>query len=150
MQITWLKTCDIIFSVYSMPIKIVTDTGTNSESEKFENFCRHLSIHHVLSSSDNRYNNGQTEVCIKCVKRSIKHYEINDDICMALLQIRSTQIFHRLPSLVTFLLNRLTRGILPWPNRQWVLCDNSKSNPIGKPQSNEGIDTHNYSIAVER
>ena len=35
-----IKTCKIIFLVYGLPSKILSDVGTNFVSYKFEDFCR--------------------------------------------------------------------------------------------------------------
>ena len=39
-----IKTCQI-FLEYGLPSKIVSDAGSNFVSEKFENFCKCLSMH---------------------------------------------------------------------------------------------------------
>ena len=123
-----IQTCKIIFSEYELLSRIVSDTGTNSVSQKFENFCKCLSIHHAMSSSYNHQSNRQGEACIKFVKRMIQTcIETNADIYMALLQNRSTPISPRSPSLAMLLFNRPKRGILPKFNRLLVLCNNNES-----------------------
>ena len=47
-----------------------------------------------------------------CLKDHEKYFETNADIYMALLQIRSTLISLRLPSIAKFLLERLIRDIV--------------------------------------
>ena len=63
---------------------------------------------------------------------------------MVLLQIRSSLISPRLPSLATLMFNRLTTGMLPQFIKQLVLCDNNENNiivlTVRQPQSIE--DTH--------
>ena len=61
-----IQTCKIIFLVYSIPQKIMSDAGGNFISETFEKFCKRLNIEHAASSY--HQSNGQVEACIKCVK----------------------------------------------------------------------------------
>ena len=44
-----IKSCKITFAKYRLPRKIMSDTGTNSISEKLQTFCRKLKIYHVAS-----------------------------------------------------------------------------------------------------
>ena len=46
-----INTCAIIFAECRLPSSLMSDAGTNSISGKFKDFCRHLDIHHALSSS---------------------------------------------------------------------------------------------------
>ena len=48
-----IKTCMIIFAEYRFPNRLMSDSGTNFISEKFQDFCRCLGIHHAVSSSYN-------------------------------------------------------------------------------------------------
>ena len=45
------------FLEYMLPSKMVSDTGTNSVSEKFEKFCKQLSIHNAALLSYNHQGN---------------------------------------------------------------------------------------------
>ena len=57
-----------------------------------------------------------------------KSYETNADMCMPLLQLRSTPIGPRLPSLATLLFNRLARSMLQRFSRPPIICDNDERN----------------------
>ena len=41
-------TFKIIFAEYGLPSILMLDAGTNFISEKFQDFCWHLDIHHVV------------------------------------------------------------------------------------------------------
>ena len=51
-----IKTCKI-FLEYGLTRKMVSDVSTNFISEKFENVCKRLHIHHAVSSSYNHQSN---------------------------------------------------------------------------------------------
>ena len=68
-----IKSCKI-FSENRLASKVVSDADTNFVSEKFQDFCRYLGIHHAVSSSYNYQSNGQEEACIKFIKKNQKFY----------------------------------------------------------------------------
>ena len=121
-----------------LPSKVISDAGTNFVSEKLENLCKRLGIHHAVSSSYNHQSNGQIEACINFVKRTMKKCcEVNADTFVPLLQTRSTLISPGLPRLATLLFNKPTRDILPRFSRPHLLCDNHENELIkGQPQLN--------------
>ena len=122
-----MKTCKTIFSKYRLASKIVSDADTNFISEKSEHFCRWPDICHTLSSSYN-YESKRQKTYLSFVKRTIrKWYKTNANIYMSLLQIRSTPINPRLPSLTILLFNRLSRGILLRFRSPPTGCDNNDS-----------------------
>ena len=74
-----------------------------------------------------------------------KCFEINADVYMASLQIRSTSISHTLPIPAMPLFNRLTRGILYKSSGPLVLYDNNVSGLVLLEtwcQTSQDIDTH--------
>ena len=102
-----IKACKIIFPDYGLPIKRVSDVDTNFAFEKCQDCCGCLIMHHALLSSYKHQSSGQGEAYIIFIKRNMKKcFEANIDICMALLQIRSTPIKPGLPSLATLLSKR--------------------------------------------
>ena len=97
----------IIFADYGIPHKIMSDAGTNFVSDRFQKFCRTISVEQATSSAYHHQSNGQVEACIKCIKQTFKKYaESGRDINMALLQICTTLLGPGLPSPATLLFNR--------------------------------------------
>ena len=90
MQITHANHARFIFSQYGLPSKIISDVGTNFISEKFEDICKRLSIHHAVALSYKHQGNRQVEACIKFVKRSIENVKRLMQIYF--LQIRAISI----------------------------------------------------------
>ena len=77
------------FSEYGLPCKIVL-IKHKLLSEKFQDFCTCLIIHHAVSSSYIHQSNGWVEACLKFIKRMRKKsMKLFNDICKVLLQIRS-------------------------------------------------------------
>ena len=71
----------------------------------------------------------KAEACIKLIKRTMKkYYKTNVDTYMSLLQIRSTPIIPKIPSLATILFNRLVKGLLPRISSPPIMFDNDESN----------------------
>ena len=112
-----LLTCKIIFSEYSLPWKIMSDSGGNFISDKFKTFCRSLIREQAFSSSYHHENNRQVEACIKLIKQTLKCFDTKSDPHISLLLIRSTPLRSGLPSPTTLLFNCLIRGIKPTINR---------------------------------
>ena len=107
------KAVKIMFTEFGLPKNIVSDAGINFISDKFRQFCRQLKIEHAITSSHHK-SNGQVEACVKLMKYTIKMYfDNNDDVNLALLQMRSTPIAAGLPSPATLLFNRPIRALLP-------------------------------------
>ena len=126
-----IKAYKINFPEYSLPSKNSSDVGSSFVSEKFQDSCRCVSIHHAVWSSYNHQGNGQVDQCIKYVKRTReKCFETKADISMALIWIKLIPISPRLQSLATLLFNRPARGILPKFSILPVLCDNNENNHI--------------------
>ena len=104
------KMCMIIIAEYRLLSRAISDLGKNFVSEKSQDFCSCLDIHHVLSLSYNHQSNGQVEAYPKIIKQTMKKcLETNADIYMASLQIRSTLLDPGLLSLATLLFNRPIR-----------------------------------------
>ena len=69
-----IKQIRLFFSECGLSIKTVSEPGTNLISEKFENFCKQLSVQHIVSSSYNHCCNGQEEACTRfCQKKNEKN-----------------------------------------------------------------------------
>ena len=85
--------CRGIFSEFGFPKKIMSDVGGNFISDKFKQFCKRMSIEQAASSSYHCQSNRQVQACIKFIKHTMKKcIETNEDIHVALLQIRSTPL----------------------------------------------------------
>ena len=98
--------------------------------------------HHMTIRS-----NGQAEMCIKVVKKTMKKcYETDAGINMSLIQIRSIPISPGLQSLSMLLLNRPSRGLLLKLNKAPLVCNNNESNHTvltnRQPQSNKEAGVH--------
>jgi len=55
-----------------VPQKIITDNGTQFESEDFKNFCEQFKIQKSFSTVDHSQENGQVEAVNKIIKSTIK------------------------------------------------------------------------------
>ena len=84
-----------------------------------------MNIEQVTSSSYQYQSNSQVEACIKFIKCTMKKcIETNDDIHIALLQIRATPLEPGLPSPAMLLFNYPIHGIMPVINRIPINSDN--------------------------
>ena len=127
---------------------------TQTLYQRWSNPSARLGIHHAVSSPYSHQSNGKVEAYVNSVKRKIKKMSWNYIwyiyvcmcICVSLLQVTSSPISPRLPSLPTFMFNRPTRDRLPRSNRWPILCDDDESSLTGlmirQPQLNDDIDTH--------
>ena len=98
--------CKVIFSEYGLAKKIMSDADGNFISDKFQQFYKNMNIEQATPSSYHHQRNGQVEACIKFIKHTMKKcIETNEDIHIALLQIRATQLEPGLPSPATLLFN---------------------------------------------
>ena len=108
-----IDTCKDIFSEYGIPRRIMSDAGSNFNSQQFISFCRRLDISTSLSSSYHHSSNGQVENCIKLIKRTFKKcISSNKDPRLAMLQIHTMNISDKIPSPAE-LLGRKIKGLLP-------------------------------------
>ena len=97
---------NVIFSEYGLLKRIMSDVGDNFISDKFRQLCKCMNIEHVTSSSYYHQSNGQVEACVKFMKCTMKKcIENNDDIHIALLQIRAMPLEPGLPSQARLLFN---------------------------------------------
>ena len=111
-----IKVVKIVIAEFGLPKNIVSEEGKNFISEKFRQFCRQLDIEQPMATSRSMH---------KIVKHAIKIYhDNNDDVNLALLQIRSTPIGTGLPSPATLLFNTLIRALLPQMNRDKINFNN--------------------------
>ena len=86
-----------------------------------------MNIEQVTSSSYHHQRNGQVGVCIKLMKCTMKKcIETNDDIHIALLQIRTTHLEPGLLSPAMLLFNHPKWSIMPIINRIPINSDNDE------------------------
>ena len=84
-----------------------------------------MNIERATSSLYHHESNGQVEACIKFINHTMKKcIETNEDIHVALVQIRSVPLEPGLQSPTTLLFNCPILGIMPITNRQPVNLDN--------------------------
>ena len=108
---TLIKICKITFAKCGLSRKIISDSSTNFDLEKFWEFCRHLNIYQAVSSSYNHQSNGQADMSMKLEKYDIETcFDTSHDVYLALLQIYSTPIGPGLPSPAALMFNRPVRG----------------------------------------
>ena len=109
-----INTVKTIFTEYGIPCKLMSDAGTNFVSDKFHQFCKSVNIEQVTLSAYHHQSNGQVEACIKFVKHMFKKCaDSGRDINMALLQICTTLLGHRLLSPAMLMFNRPVCSIMP-------------------------------------
>ena len=61
-----------IFAEYGIPQKLMSDAGTNFDSEKFRHFCRSINVEQAVSSAYHHQSNGQVKAYIKFIKPTFK------------------------------------------------------------------------------
>ena len=80
------NTVKLIFAEYGIPQKIMSDTGTNFVSDRFQKFCRAINIEQVILSVYHLQSNRQVEAFIKFIRCTLKKCpESSRDINMAML-----------------------------------------------------------------
>ena len=100
---TLIRVPKIVFAEFGLPGKTVADADTYF-IDKFRHLCRQLNIDQVINSSYHNQSNMQVEASIKFMKHTIKMcMDNNDDINLALLNMRSTLVGTGLPSPATLL-----------------------------------------------
>ena len=102
-----------VVTEFGLPMKIMSDVGTNFMSDKCWEFCRQMTMEQAVTSSYHQQSSAQVDVCTKLMKCTIKIFLDNDDFNLALLQMRFTPIGAELPSLTTLLFKRPIRALLP-------------------------------------
>ena len=123
---TLILACKVIFSEYGLPKRIMYDAGGNFISDKFRK-SKCMNIEQDTSLSYHHQSNGQVEVCIKFMKHTMKKCnETNDDIHIALLQIRAPPLKRGLPSPAMLFFNHPIQGIMPIINRIPINSDNDE------------------------
>ena len=68
-----IATTKVIFVEYGIPLKLMSNAGTNFISDKFRKFCSRLSIKQAVSSVYHDQSNGQVEACINFIKCMLKN-----------------------------------------------------------------------------
>ena len=71
-----IATIKIIFAEYGIPYKLMSDTGTNFVSDKFQKFCNSINVEQAVSSAYHHQSNRQVKECIKFVKCTLKNAPI--------------------------------------------------------------------------
>ena len=85
-----------------------------------------MNIEQVSSSSCHYQSNSQVEAYIKFIKHTMEEcINTNDDINIALLQIKATPLEPGLPTPATLLFNHPIQGIMPIINRIPINSDNN-------------------------
>ena len=102
-----INTVKIIFAKYGTHQKIMSDTGTNFVSDRFQQFCKTINVEQAVSSVYHHQSSGQVKACIKFIKCTFKKCtESGRDINMALLEICTMPLCPGLLSPATLMFNR--------------------------------------------
>ncbi|XP_052751530.1 uncharacterized protein K02A2.6-like [Galleria mellonella] len=74
-----------LFSIFGLPLQLVTDNGPPFQSHEFNDFCRKNTIRHSTSSPYRPQGNGAAENSVKTIKKALKKaiYE-GKDLALAL------------------------------------------------------------------
>ena len=108
----------LIFAEYGLP-KTVSEPGKNFTSEIFKEFCRKMNIQRSITSSYHHQSTGQVEACLQSIKCIIKKsLDTDQDISLALLQIKSVPVGTGIPSPITSPFNKEIRGMLPQMSKE--------------------------------
>ncbi len=103
-----------IFQENGIPERVISDNGPQYSSEEFREFARKWEFDHITSSPGFPQSNGMIERAIQTVKNCLKDAkESAADPDLALLNLRTTPIDHKLPSPSEMLNTRKLRGTLP-------------------------------------
>ena len=139
-----------MFAEFGLSKKLVSDADMNFVSEQFKKFCSCLYIDQVMTSSLHHQINRQVEASITLVKCTItKGRQANNDVLLALLQLRATPGSADLPSPAIRLRNRPIRALLLQIGREPINVNNDDeyyealiSRPEASTKNNE---THKIS-----
>ena len=109
-----IKNMKLIFEDQGVPVKLVSDSGSQYLSAQFQQFSKLYNFEHVAVSPLHHQANGMVERCIQTVKRIIKKCKkSNQDLNFALLCYKTTPIDHKLPAPCVLLNNRVYKSNLP-------------------------------------
>ena len=102
-----------MFGIFGPPKEIFSDNGPQYSGQPFQQMCEKWGIKHTTSSPHYPRSNGLAESTVKTVKRMLKKCKkTNQDIHLALLNLRATPVDSRLPSPAEMLLGRPVRTLL--------------------------------------
>ena len=102
------------FSRWGNPEELITDSGSNFNSEHFANFCREKNTTHKLSSPHHHQSNGKAESAVKVVKNLLrKSRKSSIHPCDALMDQRQTPTAGMNTSPARRFLSRQVRTELP-------------------------------------
>ena len=110
-----VKAPKIVFAEIRLPKKIISDAGMNFTSDTFRQFCRKMNIKQAMTLS---YHHQSKHTIKKCI-------DTNNDVILALLQIRLMPIGAGLSSPAMLLFIRPIRGLLPQMNREPININNN-------------------------
>ena len=103
-----------IFATHGAPAVLVTDNGSNYNSQEFTEFTKSLDINHITSSPHHHKSNGKAETGVKIMKNIIsKAHKEGKDMWKAVLEWRNAPILGSSSSPVQRLMSRRTRSFLP-------------------------------------
>ena len=109
--ITFLKQT---FSEHGIPLKLISDNGSQYSSHLFNEFARTWGFQHITSSPTYPQSNGFAERFVQTIKNIVgKTMKNKGDVYLSLLSFRSTPVDHDLPSPAELLFNRKIRSTLP-------------------------------------
>lgn len=88
---TTINFCRKNFSRYGIPVKVITDNGTNFVNSEFRKFATQWEFNHATSSPHHQQANGKAESAVKIAKHLIKKaLASNTDFYKSLLLWRNT------------------------------------------------------------
>ena len=146
-----INTIKTIFADYSLPRKIMLDTGTNFASDRFQQFCKNIKVEQAVSLVYHHQSNGQVEACIKFIKHTFKKCaDLGRDINMALLQICTTPLGNGLLSPATLMFNRQVCCIMPVLDCKHIgqNCDDDHHNKLVDRQQKNNNDASSVFASI--
>ena len=84
-----IQRCKNIFSRHSIPEEVVTDKGSQFDSNAIQRFSKEYQFRHITSSLYYPSGNGEAEQGVKTVKALLKK---GDELYLVLLAYRSTPV----------------------------------------------------------
>ncbi|XP_059048821.1 uncharacterized protein K02A2.6-like [Achroia grisella] len=85
-----------LFSIFGLPVQLVTDNGPPFQSHEFNDFCKKNTIRHTTASPHRPQGNGAAENAVKTIKKTLKKaiYEgqdVTSALCRFLFQYRNCE-----------------------------------------------------------
>ena len=102
-----------MFARHVIPLKLMSDGGTQYSSSEFADFAQQWGFEHVTSSPYHPHSNGLAERTVQTVKNILsKTLHSNQDPLLAILEYRNTPI-DDIGSLTELLMSRKLSSLLP-------------------------------------